>query len=693
MEFKIKPDDKILLIAHNPDDTAIACGGLVCRYSSQIDVLCVNLNEIEYEGQKFSAATSENLTYNTFNKIFDKLNITNFYITSSTENGKINTLESLTEECLSHFNIKDYDIILAPQKDEKNQEYRFIGNILVKNLLEKQGYKPNLKLLRYELWNPIKDANFYEDITSVTEKKKELILSYKTADINNIINMNKFRTFTSYLAGSAEYVEAYLIDDLNAFLQSPDIINADTEREFFNKDLELYFSNKNAQDIINNLANELSHKRVVIWGADEYTRYIFKKYDLSNLNITAISDKRFEQKRVHEFYGLNCIEPSELKNVDCDVILISDRDFVSSYNSLIRILSDSENETLDIYPLLKKEIADCENKVCARPFHTASIFPSGHCITCCPAYINNYAIGNVLRQSFKNVWNSVNAKNLRKLLLRGDYSFCDLNTCIQMEPTDKNELAKYFIDENKTVNMPDTIYMGWDYDCNVACITCRNNLIKNDESSLNALQAIESPVLEACKTAKLFYTSGNGDPFGSTYARNLIKKVAEINPEIKFYIHTNGILCTEKMCEELKIKDRIQNVIFSIHASCKETYDKIVRYGNFDKVMENLEWISKLKQSRQIKTFIMAFVVHKLNYKDMPDFVRLAEKFDAKASFRYYRQWANNTEYKYEDMAVFEKQHEEYTQLVSILQDKIFDSPNCSLDPSIIAIRENGQIK
>lgn len=690
MDFKIKEEHKILLIAVSPDDVAIACGGLVCKYNNQVDVLCVNFNGVEYEGKVFSDIPSENLIYDEFCLIFSKLNIKNFYIKSPSESKIISTQDSIINEYLSHFNISDYDIILAPQKNEKTPEYRYAGDTLLKKILESPEHKPNLKILRYELWNPIKEANFYEDITSVVEMKKNLISSYKTIDTNNILNLNKFRTFTSYLMGSAEYVEAYYNDDLEAFMQSPDIINADTEKEFCDEDLKLYFSNINVQEEIDVLAQELYQKRVVIWGAGNYTRYLYKNFNFSEINVTAISDKRFEQKRVHEFYGLYCIEPSRLRDVDCDVIVVADKDFVKSYNDLIRIISGTKNQFADIRSLIGTKIPNCEEKVCARPFHTVSIFPGGHCITCCPAYINNYSIGNVLRQSFKDAWNSANAKNLRQSLLRGDYSFCDLNTCIQMESVNKNDIVQYYVDEKQTVKMPDTIYMGWDYDCNVACITCRNNIIKNDETSLRALQAIEAPILEACKSAKLFYTSGNGDPFGSIYAKNLIKKVADINPDIKFYIHTNGILCTEKMCEELNIKDRIQNVIFSIHASCQETYDKIVRYGNFDKVMENLSWISELKKNGQIKTFIMAFVVHKLNYKDMPDFVRLAEKFDATASFRYYRQWANNTEYKYEDMAVFERQHEEYSEFVSILQDNIFDSPNCSLDPSIRAAREEG---
>ena len=293
------------------------------------------------------------------------------------------------------------------------------------------------------------------------------------------------------------------------------------------------------------------------------------------------------------------------------------------------------------------------------------------------------------REDFESLWRGGRAQYLRNALKHDDYTTCDLNTCINLELADKSELSKYYEEDGKTIKMPDTIFMSWDYDCNVACITCRNGIIKNNESTLHSLQSIESSVLEACKNAKLFYTSGNGDPFGSSYARNIIKKVVEINPKIRFLIHTNGVLCNKKICDELNIADKIKDITFSIHAACKETYDKIVRYGNFDKVLQNLEWISSLKTEGKIESICLVFVVHKLNYKDMPNFVRMAEKFNSVASFRYYRQWANNTEYKYEDMAIFEQAHPEHSDFIQMLQDSIFDSPNCFLDPSLRLLREN----
>ena len=700
MNFSIKPDDKILILAVKPEDVAIACGGLVSKYYNQVDILVLNVNGLEYEGKIFPIPQTSDLIYSGFLKIAEKSGINKLFMRTLTQYEEDNnkTAEERLEIYQRMLNLKEYNIIFVPQKNEQNPIYRYVGNEVLKALLGKYGYNSNLKILRYELFFPIKDANFYEDITGVVEEKKELISSYIIGEgkeyINNVLNLNKFRTFTSYLSGKAEYVEAYYIDDTNAFMQIPDRINKDTDKDYENEEIKSLFEGQNIQVKLQKAKREFKEREIVLYGAGDYTRYIFKNYDISNLNIKGICDERFAEDRTHEFYGLKCLKPEDLKNANYDLILISNQDFVKEYHIVSKILKGTKNESVEIRPLIKTELSDfmpgvSENRVCARPFHVLSVTPGGFCITCCPAYIRNYTIGRLSSGNFDDIWNSTNAKNLRRALINGDYCFCDLNTCIQMELIDKTYILKYRTNKN-TVKSPDTIYMGWDYDCNVACITCRNNLIKNNESTLRALQSIEQGVLDACKGAKLFYASGNGDPFGSSYASGLIKKVAEINPDIKFFIHTNGVLCTKKRCEELGIIDRISNVIFSIHASKKETYDKIVRYGNFDKVMENIEWIAKRKQKNQIQSFTLAFVVHKLNYKDMPDFVRIAEKYNIQASFRYYRQWANNTEYNYNDMAVFEKWHPEYPELVSVLQNDVFDSPNCNLDPNLRTIREKG---
>ncbi len=683
MVFSVDLSDRILIIAAHPEDLAVGCGGFISKYPAQVDLLCVN---------KVAIQDLVQVRHDEFCAVSMAAKVNKFYI----ENFSAQSEKHL-QNCMKQFNMRDYDIILIPNKDDNDNERKFVANDILKNLLENQGCKNNLKILRYEVWNPLKEANYYEDITNVLDKKTKLILSYKGSSgavfAERVLSMNKFRTFTSYLSCTATHVEAYFIDDLNAYMEKPDIVDENTDKDYKNEELETYLREQNAQIKINTLAERFAGKKAAIFCAGEFSRCVFKNYDLSKLNIVAIADRRFEENRQHKFYGIKCIKPKDLNDAEIDVILIAAYDFVKFYDILTNTII--KNCDIEIAPLIKNDLSgfskgDLTNKICVRPFHVTSIVPTGHCITCCPAYIKNFAIGNILQEDFDKIWQGRRAKYLRNALINDDYTTCDLKTCIHLELADKSKLPEYFDENTGEIKLPDTIFMSWDYDCNVACITCRNEIIKNDEATLKNLKVIEQRVLDACKNAKYFYTSGNGDPFGSSYARGLIKKIVEINPSIKFLIHTNGVLCTPKICDELNITDKMESVSFSIHAACKETYDKIVRYGNFDKVVQNLEWISSLKSNGAVRHLTMIFVVHKLNYKDMPDFVRMAEKYNAIASFRYYRQWSHNTEYSYEDMAVFEETHPEHAQFVEMLQDKVFDSPNCYLDPSLQFIRNNG---
>ncbi len=339
MAISIKPTDKILIIAPHPDDEVIACGGFIAKYHSQIDILCVNSSGIQYQGETLSPEEVAQVRCDEFYSTMKLAGINKCYIEKLW--GKpvmIEEMESHYDDYLSRFNMKDYDFILVPHKEDAHPEHRFVGNVLLKHFLETQGYKENLKILRYELWSPLKEPNHYEDITDFVDKKRELILNYKIRDGKNyaerILGLNKYRTLKPFFARRESYAEAYFVDNLNVYLQKPDIINQETDKDYKDEKFDIYLEEQRAQEKINKLAKEYEGKRVVLYGAGEFARCVFKNCDLSKLNIIGISDKRFEEERRHEFYDLNCIKPEELKTLDFDVILISNYKYEAIYNFL-----------------------------------------------------------------------------------------------------------------------------------------------------------------------------------------------------------------------------------------------------------------------------------------------------------------------------------------------------------------------
>ena len=45
----IKDTDRILVIAPHPDDEVIGCGGIIAKYPTQADVLCINSSGVKYD--------------------------------------------------------------------------------------------------------------------------------------------------------------------------------------------------------------------------------------------------------------------------------------------------------------------------------------------------------------------------------------------------------------------------------------------------------------------------------------------------------------------------------------------------------------------------------------------------------------------------------------------------------------------
>ncbi len=358
MEITINKTDKILIIAPHPDDDAIAVGGFISKYHSQIDILCPNSSGIKYPKDTLSAEEIAQIRINDFYKTAKKAGVNKAYIVKLWgEKVMIDKMEEHFDDYISHFNVKDYDYILVPHKKDGHPEHRYVGNVLLKKMLERQGYKEHLKILRYELWAPLSEVNYYEDISDYVEGKKELIYSYgKRGEkyYNKIISLNRYRTLKLNIFSEDKYAEAFYAETVQEYLSKTYIFNKTTDSNYRNEEFEQLLKEQNIQKRIDELAEKYKEKKVVLYGAGTFARCIFKDYDLSKLNIIAIADKRFEKDKIHEFYGLNCTKPENLKHFDYDVILVSNHDYEKFYEYLTKqLLGENKYKDIEIQPLIK----------------------------------------------------------------------------------------------------------------------------------------------------------------------------------------------------------------------------------------------------------------------------------------------------------------------------------------------------
>ncbi|MGN0015130.1 MAG: SPASM domain-containing protein [Candidatus Gastranaerophilaceae bacterium] len=320
---------------------------------------------------------------------------------------------------------------------------------------------------------------------------------------------------------------------------------------------------------------------------------------------------------------------------------------------------------------------------CIVPFEHLFFSCDGSIFPCCPALVNNYTFGNIFRSNSANeIWNGEEAQKFRKSVLDGSFRFCNLDSCINLNSL-KND-SRFRADlknKSKIADLPKEVFFHIDMACNVRCITCRDEKMFLEKEVKKYTEITDSILIPILKNAERVYLNGAGEVFASSLCKNLIQKITKIYPKIRFNIITNGILATEKNINEFGLRNKICSVEISMHAATKETYDKIVRGGDFDKVMENLKFLAGIKQNENINAIWLNFVVSSYNYKEMIDFQKLADSLGVNTRFWEYRKWGNaKLDERYDEVAIFEPSHPEYEKYLKIVKNKIFEQPNCEIN-------------
>ena len=323
--------------------------------------------------------------------------------------------------------------------------------------------------------------------------------------------------------------------------------------------------------------------------------------------------------------------------------------------------------------------------LCPTPFEFVEIHPNGDVYPCHYALEFNYKLGNIFEEDFETIWNGEKSQEFRRSIIDQDYKYCHPEQCHEAQWHD--EFHRY---SKIMPKFPEILEVNPDYGCNVRCIICRDDFNKTDEKIIAKWDDnVENVVLPMLKDAKIFYTSGVGEIFVSPVTERLIKRVAEFYPDIKFNVSSNGILFDKEHCDKLGITDRLYDIDISIHAATEETYNKIVRNGDFQKVKKNVEWLAEKYRHGDMNYFRINFVVMQYNYKEMKMFQEWANSLGIYTCYWEYRAWGDCLEAEkiYKDLAVFKKEHPEHKEFLKMVRDPIFNS-RCDMNDVLKCVGE-----
>lgn len=340
---------------------------------------------------------------------------------------------------------------------------------------------------------------------------------------------------------------------------------------------------------------------------------------------------------------------------------------------------------------------DLNERFCFRPFELLEIHNESSATDkirtycCCPMWIKT-SFGHIydpdidktnllIKNDFDEIWNSEKAIDFRKSVLDGSFRHCNIDRCpyIQYDTLpfkkDHEDFIQSAINNKYQVFAPKEINLCYDRSCNLSCPSCRKNFffIKKDSEEYVLKTRLNDFIIDFIHRSNheiQINCTGSGDPFASNIFQDFLSKLDyNKNNKIKILIQTNGVLFTQE--NWLKISN-IQNlkhksVLISLDAATEDTYNKIRVGGDWNKLMKNLEFVCELYDYNYLDHVQLDFVVQQKNFREIPQFVKIAQHFGFGAYFSRLLNWNTWTIEDFKKNDIFDIKHEEHNDFLSVI--------------------------
>jgi MoaA/NifB/PqqE/SkfB family radical SAM enzyme len=349
---------------------------------------------------------------------------------------------------------------------------------------------------------------------------------------------------------------------------------------------------------------------------------------------------------------------------------------------------------------------DLTDRFCPVPFtHLATLY-EGEAYPClCPGWVP-YSLGNVIdAPSAEAVWNSEAAVEIRRSIHDGDFRYCSRTLCSYIAARTlprKDEVIdpflRRYVDERTVIvpQPPNVLQMNHDQTCNLACPSCRTDVItagpEQQRIYVDAAERVLLPLLRGMDG--MTYISGGGEAFASSHYRKILGALnREEYPGLFVFLITNGQLLDAKRWAEFpRLPEMIGNLSISIDAARAATYERLRRPGKWNVLMENLGLIVQMRAAGTIRHLQINFVVQAENFRELPEFIALGTRLGVDS---FWLQRLTNygafSDPAYEKADVTSPQHPDHNELLAILRQPFMNDPRIDLDmlmpilPEIVA--------
>lgn len=311
---------------------------------------------------------------------------------------------------------------------------------------------------------------------------------------------------------------------------------------------------------------------------------------------------------------------------------------------------------------------------CDVPFKTILIDENGNIFLCgCQAYLPKILCNILDIDNRDDFWNIFYNNEIRNSILDKTHKFCSLK-CSAIQSAIHGKITNNFVSYENLINTkPLNLQLCIDNSCNLKCPTCRTEMIihKNNYFYQDRLKKILEKIdMIFFKPTKIYYIHllSGGEFLASTPITNWMTE--KVNENINFKLQTNGTLLFKNKEKCNLIFKKTESLFVSIDAACKETYEITRLNGNWDSLIQSLEYLKKYFPKIN-KTF--NFTVSSLNYKDINKFINFCEIYNPnEIYFSRVENWFDDRSY-FIPLDIFNPKHENYNDFLKIIKETNFD--------------------
>jgi MoaA/NifB/PqqE/SkfB family radical SAM enzyme len=318
---------------------------------------------------------------------------------------------------------------------------------------------------------------------------------------------------------------------------------------------------------------------------------------------------------------------------------------------------------------------------CKIPLSTILIDENGNIYLCsCQAYLPKILCNILDIQTREEFWNLFYNNEIRDSIIDKSHRFCQ-SSCSAIQSSFYTKKTNNFIsyEELKNTN-PYTLQLCIDNSCNLRCPTCRTETILHNNNFVyqkrlsQILEKIDMIFFKPLEIHNIQLLSG-----GEFLASKVITDwmCLKQNENIKFSLQTNGTLIYKNKEKCKNILNKTTSFMISIDAASKEVYEKTRLNGNWDNLIQGLDW---LIDNFPKTNFTFNFTISALNYKDIGNFIKFSEKYNPRQIyFSRVEQWFDNP-LLFKPLDIWNENHVEHAYFISLLRKVNFNQPNIRIN-------------